>query len=273
VVAVEVSNGVISLWDPKTGRLIREIRSPSQQIIQSLQFSPDGRLLFALAFDMYFIIEVESGLVWYKKPITPGAEKSFAQMGHHTLLSAEYQGTARLWSWAPEVDVNSGLSPEKLWESLSKPDGPAIYQSMFALAELKDETVQFLSEHLPKMKTPSASPEKVASLIKDLEADSSSVQRKASEALRDLGNAARSDLEAALKNEKLSRKAKTQIELLLSAQNTEQGSRLSLLRAIQLLEWIATPNAQELLRDYADSAGPVRMEAKAAFERLSQSKQ
>lgn len=62
MVAVEVSNGVVSLWDPKTGRLIREIRSPSLQVIQSLQFSPDGRLLFALAFDMYFIIEVESGL-------------------------------------------------------------------------------------------------------------------------------------------------------------------------------------------------------------------
>lgn len=165
------------------------------------------------------------------------------------------------------------MLPEKIWESLSKPDGPAIYQSMFALAELKDETVKFLAQHLPQVETPSASTEKVASLVKDLEDSSPDVHRKASEELRDLGNAARSHLETALKNEKLSQQSRTQIELLLSARSSQADSRLAWLRGIQLLEWIATANAQDLLRDYSDSPGPIGIEAKASLERLSQSKQ
>lgn len=273
MVATGISNQGVKFWDLKTGRMIREIRSPGRSFIETLKFSPDGRLLFALAHDMYFIVEVETGLIWFQKPNEKPGDKSFALMEHHTLLSAEPHGTARLWSWAPERKDKSGSVPEELWKTLARHDGPEVYQAMFALAELKNETVEFLAQNLPNVKTPSATPEKVTSLIKDLEHGSPAEQRKASEELRDLGHVARSHLETALKSEELSQQARTRIELLLSARSSQTDSRLSWLRGIQLLEWIATPNARELLRDYADSGSPAGIEAKAALDRLSQSKQ
>ncbi len=271
MLAVGSSNGDVTLWDPKTGRLIREFRTLSQGPIQSLQFSSDGRLLFVLAFDAYFIIEVESGLFWYKKPIASAADRSFAQVGPQTLLSAEAQGPARLWTWAPEVKSQPGQSLENLWKSLSEPDGPTVYRSMFALAERKDETVKFLAQKLQKVKTPPASPEEVASLIKNLEDASPVVRRQASEELRKFGQAAHPHLEAALKNEDLSRQVRTRIQLLLPAESVEAEARMSMLRAIQLLEWIATPQAKKVLGEYAASADQIGIEAQAALDRLSQS--
>ena len=221
----------VSFWEPRTGRLLREVSLPATASISSMQFSSDGRLLFVLAYDTYYIIEVESGLVWLKKGIQHGPDNSFAQLGPHTLLSAESQGTARLWSWAPEGNDVAGRSPAELWESLGKADGPTVYQSMFALAEWKDKTVDFLAQRLPKAKTRSASPEKIASLIKDLEDSSPALERKASEELRKLDHLARPHLKAALKNEDLSPETRTRIQRLLSLQTSKTNSRLSTLRA------------------------------------------
>ena len=160
IIATGIFNQSVKLWAPQTGRLIHEIPSPGRSLIETLKFSPDGRLLFAMARDMYFVIEAKTGLIWYQQPIPLGTEKSFAIMGPHTLLSAESQGTARLWSWAPAGQDKISLPPEKLWEGLSSGEGATVYQAMFGLTNLKDDAVEFLEKQRRKIRLPTAPPKK-----------------------------------------------------------------------------------------------------------------
>lgn len=276
MVATAISSQKIGFREPRTGRLIREVSLTRQidlkgwSFITSVEFSADGRLLFAMARDRYFVIEVESGLVWLDKPNPQPAETSFALSGDHELLSSEPRGTARLWSWAPDSNQRNPLSPRRLWRGLSGNDGPTVYRSMFALANKGDATVKFLAERLPMLRNPGTSAEKIASLIEDLESPVPTVRRKASEELRELGSQVRPQLRKALKNENLPGRVRARIQILLAAQRRDADPELLAVRGIQLLEWMATPEARDLLQQLAkDSSDRMGTEAKASLERLS----
>lgn len=269
-VATGHSGTKVSFWDPKTGQLIREFSLPDKSTIESLQFSRDGRLIFGFSRTSYLVIEVESGLVWFQKPNGPDPDTSFAVMGRDMLLSAEPLGTARLWSFAQGPKTGPSQPTEQLWESLSTTDGPTVARSMFALADGGDETVAFLADHLPGVPVPA---EKVIALITDLADEAPAKRRRASEELRSLGKQARPHLETALKSENLSPRVRLRIRLLLSARDSAVSPELLAGRAIQLLEWIATPKAKALLEKWAsESTGQLAREAQAALARLTPSK-
>lgn len=270
IVATGHSSQGVNLWDPRTGRLIRTMGLPGESSVESLNFSPDGRLLFAFSKLSYVVFEVESGLVWFHKPNDRHEpDIDLCVMGPGTLLSAESQGAARLWSWTPDLKASEGTPSEELWDALASNDGPTVCQSMFALAHRGDEAVEFLTRQLPLAP---ASPEKVAALIKDLDHEAPAQRRKASEELRALGAQARPHLEEALKNEDLSPRLRSRIQFLLNAQPAGASPELLSIRAVQLLEWIATPKAYSLLEEWAKKPDePLSREAQAALRRLPKS--
>ena len=260
------------LWDPHTGELIRKIDLPIRSSPASLQFSPDGRLLFGLSSYDYFVVEVETGLVWFHQSESePDRDKSFAVMGRGMLLSGETLGTARLWKWAPLPEDEKPQPLEKLWREVSSDDGPTVCRSMFALADRGDQTVEFLAQRLSSDRVPQ---EKILSLVKNLGDDSPVVRRKASEELRRLGSPTRPQLQAALEDENLSPRVQARIKLLMSAMDSEVSPELLAVQAVQLLEWIATPKARALIQEWAkEPAGRLGKEAQAALKRLSPAEQ
>src|SRR5690606_35758791 len=160
---------------------------------------------------------------------------------------------------------------EDLWEAMSTNDGSIVCRSMFALSHRGDDTVSFFAEHLPLAP---ASPEKIASLIKDLNHEAPAQRRKASEELRTLGAQAKPHLEEALKNETLSPRLRVRIRFLLTARPAGASPELLSIRAVQLLEWIATPKAHALLKEWAKKPDePLGRDAQATLDRLSQPKQ
>jgi hypothetical protein len=268
-VATGHSTQNVGLWDPKTGQLIRTLALPSETSVESLQFSADGRLMFAFSRLSYVVFEVESGLVWFHKPNDlHEPDVTSCVIGRDTLLSAELQGTARLWTWAPDLKASQGTSSEEIWDALANNDGPTVCRSMFALANQGDGAVAFLTQHLPLAP---ATPEKIAALIENLNDQEPAARRKASEELRMLGAQAKPHLEEALKSEKLSPRLHSRIQFLLSAQPAGASPELLSTRAVQLLEWIATPKAHALLEEWAKKPNePLGREAQAALDRLSQ---
>lgn len=268
-VATAHSGRLLCIWDPQTGTLVRKIENPNVAMTQNLRFSRDGRLLFALSPSWFHVIEVESGLIWFQKPNEVSRDTSFAPLDKWTILSGEPAGSARLWTWAPANEGKKRQSPEELWESLYAFEGPTIYQAMFALVDQGDETVEILDHRFPMEPVPA---EKVNSLIKNLEDDSPTVRRTASEELRKLGSPTRPHLEAALEDEGTSPRLRMRIKLLLSALDLAVSRELMAARAIQLLEWIDTPKARALIQKWANKPDePLRREAQGALGRLSQS--
>ena len=130
-------------------------------------------------------------------------------------------------------------------------------------------------ETTPKrLRLSTAPPKKIGALIKRFgKSFPRGSKAWASETLRDLGNRARPQLENALKNEELSSPARARIKLLLAAPGSVTNPDLLALRVVHVLEWIAMPKAQNLLKDYAKNPNdPIGLEAQAALRRLSSSK-
>ena len=92
------------------------------------------------------------------------------------------------------------------------------------------------------------------------------MREKASQALADPGPAAETPLRQALENAK-SMEVKRRLESVLEALEPEHR-RLG--NALEVLEMIGTPTAQDLLRDLAKGAGDARLtrETRAALDRL-----
>jgi HEAT repeat protein len=141
---------------------------------------------------------------------------------------------------------------------------------MFALAELGDDAVKFLSRQLSEIRNPATSPEKIKSLIEQLDDPAPAARRNASEELREQGMLARTQLEKALERENLSARTRSRIQILLAAQDREADPELLAVRGVQLLEWIGTPKTREALKRLAnDPSDRLGREAEAALRRLS----
>ena len=117
-----------------------------------------------------------------------------------------------------------------------------------------------------------APPETVAPLLTDLDSGKYSVRLAAEKALRDLGVKAEPALRAALKaNPTL--EMRQRLEAVLETLDPWQrltGDALREVRAVQVLERIATPEARHILERLAQGTAPTRLNraAQAALARL-----
>jgi hypothetical protein len=96
------------------------------------------------------------------------------------------------------------------------------------------------------------------------------VRQGATQELEKLGEAAEVALRTAL-TQKPALEPRRRIESLLEKLRTPSGDQLRQLRAIQVLEYAATPEARRLLETLAKGAegGPLTREAQASCQRLS----
>jgi hypothetical protein len=118
---------------------------------------------------------------------------------------------------------------------------------------------------------PSADPKKTLQLIADLDSSSFQARENATYELERLGESARSALLKALK-QKPSAEASRRLRLILGklADREKSPQRLTEIRAIQVLEYIGTPQAQKILSSLA--SGPAEafltQDAAASLARL-----
>jgi hypothetical protein len=108
--------------------------------------------------------------------------------------------------------------------------------------------------------------EKIAILIRQLDADDFAQREQASQALSDLGPAAETALRTALDKAQLP-EAKRRLQRILEEQ---EGEHRRLRHALEVLEMIGTSAARSLLVDLATGANASRLtrEARMALDRL-----
>ncbi len=108
-------------------------------------------------------------------------------------------------------------------------------------------------------------------MIADLDSEQFTVREKAMEQLRQLDERAEPTLREALKD-KLTLETRKRIEELLEGVRASAASpqRLRDLRAIEVLEYLGTADARQVLQTLADGAAHSRLtrEAKASLDRL-----
>jgi WD40 repeat protein len=230
LLAAGTRDGTVRLWDVKTGKLIGDVPGHGGAVT-TLAFSPDGTRLASGSADT-------TVLIWDVAELT------------------------RLAS-APE----SLADLETLWQQLGDADPGVARKAMTALAQHAG-AVAFMQAHLQTV--PPADAKTLAALIDDLDHPQFARRDAAMVDLVKLAGHARSALEARLKTKPSLEMRKRLIAILerLDAPITD-GGHLRTVRGIEVLEWIATPGARQLLERLAMGAPGHRFteDAKAALAR------
>ncbi|HEY7314232.1 MAG TPA: hypothetical protein VH643_33075 [Gemmataceae bacterium] len=269
----ENSPGEIKVWDVATGKEWRVLDGPKTTVLR-VAFSTDGRTLATGGNDgTLFLSEVASG------------RKRHSFIGHETMvmslafspdnrLLAASSFDAPLYVWDVTGTAErprrrlSDAELRRCWDALAGEDAPAAFQVIRRLAAVPQQAVPLLREHLKPVPAPDL--ERVRQLVKTLDGDDFKERQKAVEELKKVSDAAASTLRR-MANEKSSLYVRRTLQQILDAQETAPEA-LRAVRAVEVLEWIATPDAVRLLDELAKGAPDARLTREAADARNRASK-
>jgi hypothetical protein len=274
----------ISLWDLASDKDAARITGLHGHIL-SLAFSPDGKMLasggglFGQLGEVK-LFEVASGRerAEFKEHKEWVECVTFSPDGG-TLVSAGgftrgVPGQVQIHRLADLRDKkpNADLSAEQLktlWDALAETDAPKAHQAVLALMAAPRATVPFLKERLKP--TAPVDQKRLARLIAKLDDDKFEEREQATKELEELGDLAGPALHKAL-TQKPSEEVRARATRLLQQVEVPITSPelLRVLRAIEVLERVGTPETRELLETLASGTAQARptWEAKASLKRL-----
>jgi RNA polymerase sigma factor (sigma-70 family) len=192
-----------------------------------------------------------------------------------TLVSGGADTTVLVWKLggAAREQAKGRLTPadlDKLWSELAGEDAARAYDAICRLSAFPGQAVPLLRERLLGGKA-AAGP--VGQWIRELDDPQFAVREKASSELAKLGRQAEPELRRALAD--ASPEARRRLERLLAALPGAGGKahnpeRLRMLRALELLDLIGTPEARRAVEAVARTRAGTALgtEAQAVLERL-----
>jgi WD40 repeat protein len=226
---------VIQLWDVTMGMEILR-RTGYDADADCLAFAPDGKALASGHRDTTI-------LLWDIAEASPHPQRVPAPVDEQTV--------------------------EAWWADLKNDDAQKAYAASWKLVAAPTEAVRTLRKHLAA--ATGVPPDQLRQLLEDLDSSQFARRKAASQALSDFEELAYPALAAALQANPSVEK-RQRIEALLGAPRiVHSPGRLQAVRAVEVLEYIGTPAAREVLATLARGAPEARLtqEAKASLDRLS----
>jgi WD40 repeat protein len=264
----------VNIWEVASGQLRRRIPR-EKSMIDAIAFRPPGRYLAFGGYDRTVALyDVTTGQFVHTFRGHDGAVTmlSFTPDGAR-LVSGSADTTGLVWDTtaipAPKiVEVKRTTKElECLWDQLASDAGTAD-TAMRTLAASPSQAVDLVGRSLKPAKKGLAD---VPRWINELDSDDFDERERASANLAELGEDAADALREALANKpsaELRRRAEELLKRLKS--KVPSPERLRGLRAVELLEWIGTPEAQRALAAIATGAPDAERTrvASAALTRL-----
>jgi RNA polymerase sigma factor (sigma-70 family) len=244
-------------------------------------FSPDGRRVAVFSpeeialWDLLSCQKVWSVPSEHGSAIRDGA-MAFTPTGRWLITG--HDCTALVWDLHKvhrEGDRGPANLPARelarLWDALAGGEAVKAYRAECALVEHPAGAVAILRNHLQPVKTAEAAA--IRPLVAQLDSPEFAEREAASKDLQNLGDTAVPALRQALKG-KLSAEQKKRVEMILAAGAAPavlSGDMLRQMRALTVLERVATPDARKLLAELTAGNPEARLtrEAAAASARLS----
>jgi WD40 repeat protein len=258
--------GEIRRWDVETGQAWPAVQV-RQEELQWADISPDGRMVAIVGDGKLRVLEAATG----------GLRREFA--GHEGYLSsfafspdgrrlAVSSSDAPVYVW----DVlgspgKKGATPEEMarcWVDLTDTDAAVAFRAVCKLAAAPDAGVRFLRDKVKPASPPDL--KLVAPLIQGLDSDSFAERQKSADGLKKLGEAATDALRKARANPP-SAETRRQLDDILDLATGNSPDNLRAMRAVETLEWMATPAAAALLDELARGLAGTRLTSEAAIAR------
>jgi WD40 repeat protein len=268
--------GIIIVWDLATGKVVRTMRGDSGEVV-CLACSRDGTMLVSGNADT-------TALVWKAEPspnsvlevLTDSSrEDSIPALAWSIRLNRLPPGVF-LWNTlylfgASHAAAGASLSAEDcadLWEELLSARAKRAYKAIWSLCLAPSASVPYLSGRLRPVAAPDS--RSIRDSVQQLGSDHFRVRQQAFDRLRKLGDVAVPALRLRLLGTPSVHERRS-IEALLRQAKMWSPEDLRILRAIQIIEYIGTREAQEILTRLARGAPESRLtkEAQASLWRLN----
>jgi WD40 repeat protein len=267
----------IHFLDVPTSTVLRSTPKFGESSPSAMAFSPDGRMLAVGIYDGSITL-VEFATAGFRLRFGGHLGKinelAFSPDGR-LLATASEDGTILLWDLnrlSQPKSAPASLSARQrkaLWEDLGSKDAGAAYRAIVLLGRDGGKASAFLLQQLRTLWQ--HDPQHVRGLVAALGDRTYAVRHKASVELAHLEDAVAPALHEALQR-KPALELRHRLEQLLHKLNSENPSprRLQVLRAMEILERLATPEAQQWLEQVARAAPETRLAraARLALERL-----
>jgi WD40 repeat protein len=272
-------DGTVVLWEIATGKERLRLRTGGDGPLTALVYSPDSALLVGAGpGQTLWCWDTLSGQRLGQRRGDQGdvAVLAFAPDGKK-LVSGGRDGTLLVWDAAsfqqekrPRVAELKADEERRCWEDLAGTDAGRAAGALDRLRTVPPRAVALVRRNVRPAAAPDAA--KLEGWIKDLDSGDFTLRRQAAAELAKLGDLAEPALKKALED-RPSAEVKKRIEELLDKLQAEEpdspGDGLRGLRAVELLERLADPDADRLLQALSEGAAGARLtrEARAALER------
>src|SRR5262245_6550546 len=181
---------------------------------------------------------------------------------HHGLVSTF---AVLVVAWPAWSQPPATANPASLWPELVQFDAAKAYQAMRQLAAMPVQTLSYLRDAAPPA-AKTATDKQIADLIRQLDSDSFGEREKARQELEKLDWEAVPALRKATEAGGTLEMKRRLDHLIGRTEGPLTGTNLRWHRAVEVVEWIGTPEAQGLLEQWAQGAAASRLteEAKKA---------
>jgi len=266
------SDRTIRLWDAKTGEA-RGRLTGHEELISSLAFTADGRTLISTSYDRTIRLwELATGKERRQFRVDRGWPRTVViAPDSRTLYTSGDDSTLLVWNIYNSASQKLTSGQERaLWADLQSTDAGQAFRAESVLLAVPEQAVSLLRGRLRPAVRPD--PKKLDRLLADLDSSEFAVRQKAEAELDSLGDLAKAALRKALEHPP-SPEVRLRVKGLLKKFEgaVADPEKLRSLRAMEVLEQIATPAAREVLKILADGAEEalVTREAKASLQRLA----
>ncbi|HTU93815.1 MAG TPA: WD40 repeat domain-containing protein [Gemmataceae bacterium] len=268
-------NQTITLWESASGKERLVLPCPGGQV-NNVAFSPDGRLLAAGGYDsIVFVWDMIAGKQMARLEGHQGSVNSLAfSPDGRRLASGSQDTTALFWDVSglakalPRRGPLSQKELDELWSTLAGADAAKAYQAILTLEAVPDQAVPLLAERL---RLSSNNDKQITRLLALLDSDDFAQRERATKELQEIGWLAEPALHKALED-KPSLEMRRRVKALLDGIRKQPlpPAMLRMLRGMEVLEHIGTPEARKVMASLAAGTPQARLtrEAKAALQRL-----
>src|SRR5262249_23881381 len=272
------STGWAGLLDPLTPRWLQSFAGEWHYYTAAIAVSPDGRTLY-LSSDTSEIRAFEVATGKQRRILYGHAScvRSLAMAPDgRRLLSGSDDTFAVLWDTTlagaakPRKEPLTAAAAEERWAPLAGWQAQPAYAAMADLAAAPDVAVAFVRRELKPASALPADAE-LDRTFADLDSEGFATREKASRRLAEWGELAVPGVRKRLEKTDSEEVRKRALDFLGKFDPpTPSPDQLRRLRAVELLEGIATPAARDLLSELAKGAAeaPLTREASAARDRL-----
>lgn len=266
---------VVRIWDTRTGLPLTHLQPPDSS--RAGAFSPDNRVLVTTSMQTTvqlwdlatgqerMSLKGHLGQNIYSVLFTPDNRFLFTGGDDSQVLQWDLTGRALDGVW--RTVQHEPKKQQGLWQQLANADVRLAYPALWELAADPAGTVAFMESRLKPVDPPNA--KEVADLVAQLDSDIFATRQEAHDRIRKIGEPAVPALRTAMAKPAPLEQAR-RLEKLIGdlAPAAAIGEPLRSLRAIEILEHIATPDARRLLSKLSQGLPGVRL-TQAATESLA----